>query len=266
MIIALGIVVAVFKNVKIGKEVSKDYANNKIIKDLSQQEKIEDFNYLYKVIEENYPFLQLNKRINNIDWEKNKELYMQRVKETDNDTDFYMVLQGILNDLNNPHTSMYKANAEEIKALLKKKDKVEKENHKNNWHERNTIKIIENKTFLERNNIDTNNLNNASDRSKDNDKQVSSENAAKENIIAKDIVENKVGYIRINSFDDSNIDKDEDVVNKYLEEVRDYKSLIIDIRGNRGGTDSYWKKVLFPRIINKTFSSTRYNFYRDGDI
>ncbi|MBK1813112.1 peptidase [Clostridium sp. YIM B02505] len=251
---------------KADKAVSKDYPANKVIKDLSQEEKIEDFNYLYKVIEENYPFLEVNKRVNNIDWEKNKELYIQRVKETENDTDFFMVLQGILNDLNNAHTSMYKVNAEEIKDLLKKKDEIDKEKHKYNWHERNTLDILQNKTFLERNNIDASNKNLDDNKSKDNGKQEARESTHGDNIIAKDIVENKVGYIRIKSFDDSSMEEDEKALNKYLEKVSDYKSLIIDIRGNRGGTDAYWKKVLFPRIINKPFSSTTYSFYRDGDI
>ena len=32
---------------------------------LTEEQKIEDFNYLYKTIEENYPFLETNKRLNN---------------------------------------------------------------------------------------------------------------------------------------------------------------------------------------------------------
>lgn len=35
---------------------------------LTEEQKIEDFNYLYKTIEENYPFLETNKRLNNVDW------------------------------------------------------------------------------------------------------------------------------------------------------------------------------------------------------
>ncbi|GFZ33852.1 peptidase [Clostridium zeae] len=244
--------------VKNQKDENKSNANKKIISNLTQEEKLEDFNYLYEVIEKNYPFLEVNKRVNNADWKANKDIYLQRVKDTENNTDFYMVLEGILRDLNNGHTSMYKANADKVKSLLKRKVELEKSDYKYNWQEKNTINIIQNKTFLERNNINL-----SEDEVKSKEKQVLNQG---NNIICKDIIENEFGYVRIKSFDDNYIQTDRDSIDKYLDKVKDFKGLIIDIRGNRGGTDLYWKKVLFPRIINKTYSSTKYLFYRDGDL
>lgn len=35
------------------------------------------------------------------------------------------------------------------------------------------------------------------------------------------------------------MDKDEKLIREYLQKVKDYQALVIDIRGNGGGTDSY---------------------------
>lgn len=52
---------------------------------LSHRKKIADFEYLYKTIEENYPFLEVNKRVNGVDWLANKERYLEWVEKTAGD-------------------------------------------------------------------------------------------------------------------------------------------------------------------------------------
>ncbi len=42
---------------------------------LSKKEKVEEVEYLYKTIEENYPFLEVNERLTGIDWLSHKEEY-----------------------------------------------------------------------------------------------------------------------------------------------------------------------------------------------
>lgn len=41
-------------------------------KDLSESQMIEDFNYLFDSILDNYPYLDVNKRVNGVDFEKIK--------------------------------------------------------------------------------------------------------------------------------------------------------------------------------------------------
>src|SRR5690554_1682467 len=45
---------------------------------LTMEEKIEDFEYLYNLFKENYPFFEVNKRLNGIDWLSNKEHYIEK--------------------------------------------------------------------------------------------------------------------------------------------------------------------------------------------
>lgn len=58
---------------------------------LTEKEKIDDFEYLYKTIIENYPFLDVNKRIHSVDWEANKDSYLAMVKDTKTDLEFFML-------------------------------------------------------------------------------------------------------------------------------------------------------------------------------
>lgn len=42
---------------------------------LTLEEKLEDFEYAYNLIKENYPFLEVNKRLHGVDWLANKTSY-----------------------------------------------------------------------------------------------------------------------------------------------------------------------------------------------
>lgn len=74
------------------------------VSQLTEKEKVEDFEYLYKTIEENYPFLEVNKRVNGVDWLGNKEEYLESIKSSNGDYQFIQTLDNILKDLNNDHT------------------------------------------------------------------------------------------------------------------------------------------------------------------
>ncbi|WP_332934564.1 hypothetical protein [Clostridioides difficile] len=73
---------------------------------LSEEEKVDDFNYVYNVVKTGYPYLGVNKRLNNIDWLANKDEYTKRIKNTENDEEFIEELSSILSDLNNKHTEV----------------------------------------------------------------------------------------------------------------------------------------------------------------
>ncbi len=49
---------------------------------MSIEEKLEDFEYMYTLLEENYPFFEVNKRLHNVDWLKNKKKYENIIKNT----------------------------------------------------------------------------------------------------------------------------------------------------------------------------------------
>lgn len=80
-----------------------------------------------------------------------------------------------------------------------------------------------------------------------------------------------MGYISIKSMLQTNEDgptfvKEVDEIRKYLDTVKNYKGLIIDIRGNGAGNSDYWFKYLIPLIVDKPYSITDYVFTKDSEF
>jgi len=69
------------------------------------------------------------------------------------------------------------------------------------------------------------------------------------------ILNGNIGYIQLPTFVGSYIDTINHVFNKYLPQLRNCKGLIIDIRGNRGGTDEAWNNIAFHLIANQQFQT-----------
>lgn len=71
----------------------------------------------------------------------------------------------------------------------------------------------------------------------------------------KIIEKNKIAYLKIKSMSSKTLISDHALILEYLKSIKDYPYLIIDIRGNGGGTDNYWKNnVVAPLIAQKTSS------------
>ena len=220
---------------------------------LTEEEKIEDFEYLYKVIEENYPFLEVNKRVSNIDWLEKKEDYLRLVKQTKSDRTYLATLNSILGGLNNGHTHMI-MNSKEFEWMRDGYSKV------GGWQNKFQLRALDNKKALSRYNIEE-------------DKEEASKENYREEILAvnnasvKDVVEGKVGYIYVpQMIAFYTMENDIKLLDEYLDKIKGYDSLIIDIRNNGGGDTGYWSSYLIPKIADKNYSSTTYTFWKDGDV
>lgn len=221
---------------------------------LAEEQKIEDFNYLYNTIEENYPFLETNKRLNNVDWLSKKEEYLQRVKNTKSDIEFLMTLNSILSELNNGHTHM-------ITNSSQFRDFREIYSMNKGWQKKVQLPVLNNKKALARYNIDKNEKIQVLNQEK-NEKTEGIRNAS-----TKDIVEGKIGYIYIpQMISYYNMGNDIELIDKYLNNIKEYQALIIDIRGNGGGDSYYWISYLVPKLIDKVYENTTYSFWKDGEI
>ena len=221
---------------------------------LAEEQKIEDFNYLYNTIEENYPFLETNKRLNNVDWLSKKEEYLQRVKNTKSDIEFLMTLNSILSELNNGHTHM-------ITNSSQFRDFREIYSMNKGWQKKVQLPVLNNKKALARYNIDKNEKVQVLNQEK-NEKTEGIRNAS-----TKDIVEGKIGYIYIpQMISYYNMGNDIELIDEYLNNIKEYQALIIDIRGNGGGDSYYWISYLVPKLIDKVYENTTYSFWKDGEI
>lgn len=226
------------KNEKVVSENSN--VNNK---QLTEKEKIDDFEYMYKILDENYPFFGVNKRLNGVDWLAKKDDYINRIKATPNDESFFNTLNVILSDLNNGHTGMInKNNYDYIKSVFEKHSE-----HDQAWLEQmNKPKTIERYSSMK----------------EKEDSKSSPEIIKSNNVKTIDLEQGKVAYLAIKSFNTFNIDEDMKIIKPYLEEIKNYKALIIDIRGNGGGDNTYWSENIVPMLIDKRLEEKHYLAYR----
>lgn len=88
--------------------------------------------------------------------------------------------------------------------------------------------------------------------------------SSSENITSLIIEEGKIAYLKIDSFMGT-YDVDRKRVIAFLNEVRGYDHLILDISQNSGGSDYYWRDLLVAQLANETLSSTNYALVRNSE-
>lgn len=208
---------------------------------LTKKEKVEDFQYMYDVIKESYPYLEVNKRVNGIDWLANREDYLEKIKNTKDDEEFISKINKILADLNNGHTHLINNS-----ALFELFDDSYGEL---GWYDFFDDEVVK-KRYESLAETGVNN------------KVFSSED-----LILKDVVEGKIGYIYLPQMTPrgDSIEDDMEIISKYIKTLENHEAIVIDIRGNSGGSDEYWTEVI-SRIIPKEYNTSGYILFRDSDI
>ncbi len=77
--------------------------------------------------------------------------------------------------------------------------------------------------------------------------------------------EKQAGYVRIGDFEDSHADDDNKVLMEFYRQIEDYKLLIIDVRGNQGGSYEPWMRNVIAPLAKTKLSSKMYLAFRSGD-
>lgn len=218
--------------------------NDVEFKELTKEEKIEDFEYMFKTIEEAYPFLEVNKRVNNVDWIANKEEYLDKIKNTKNDEEFIEAISEILSELNNGHTHLI--NSMELYEHFKSA------NNQTGWYD-----FLDDEKVVGRYNSMNGNI------------ESSKKPMVKKDIITKDVVSKEVGYIHLpqmygtyGEITEKDIESDMKKIDDYINTLKNYKALIIDIRGNSGGDDMYWRSIV-SKLISDDIESKGYLAFRN---
>ena len=224
---------------------------NEPLQPLTNEQKIQDFEFLYKTVVENYPFLEVNKRITGVDWVANKELYLERIQKAH----FETVLGAIIGDLNNDHTVLLD---EYWTGFFRNGYGESKE--KRYWSGM-YFDVLNHPKVIQRYNLEAYK---EQEMAKVNENhQQSSSNAG-----VKDIIEGKVASIHIPSLmiSATQFQEDQDLIKEYLNKIKEYQAIVIDIRGNGGGSTNYWMYFLLPQIISTDYEVVHYSFLKDGDI
>ncbi|NMA85958.1 MAG: hypothetical protein GX968_01390 [Tissierellia bacterium] len=208
--------------------------------------KLKDFDYLYDVLEENYPFFEVNKRQNGVDWLENKRKYKRLIRNTKNDAEFYVAMEKILGDLHNSHVDIL--SGDEFKRIYKSLyiDFSQNEDAKHlAWYD-----AFSNPFVMYRYEFDG---------------DLSDVQLYREPVLeTKTLVEDELAYMKITEMAGKDLaEKDFNRIKNFLENVSEYEKLIIDIRGNSGGWDGYWQSIV-NLVTKEPLEVKYYSFFKNG--
>lgn len=225
---------------------------------LNRKDYIEDFNFAYDVLKNHYPFFEVNKKLYGVDWLNNKEKYEAYIAESKNDADFFSRMNEVLSELNNLHTQL-------VPSYMGLEYYISYySNPKCTWRH-DIAKIYEKDDVRRRYNINNEAIENVINQYIKSDDEVNK--TYSKNLMTENIIKDKLAYIRISSLIGMEyINQDRDIVINYLNEIKDYPYLIIDIRGNGGGDSRYWAYFLLPNIIDKKYETKNYLLIKSGEL
>ncbi|MDO5717970.1 MAG: S41 family peptidase [Tissierellia bacterium] len=242
IIVFLAIIILLFTGVRslLGRNEKKTVNKTEEINDvkeeenqsLTQSQKLNDFEKVSSLIKESHPYFDQNIISKQVDWDGISETYKQKVLKTANDSEFIDLLSEYVNQLNDEDTHIL--NNEFYNYL---NEKYQEEN-KTPW-----LKVLN------------------SDKSKKTYKLLSSdiidnlleENAdtmTGSNLKLEKPVNGNLAYIKIKSFKDKYKEGDGKIIRDFLNEIKDYNYLVIDISGIKEGENSYWIDNLVSPITN----------------
>ncbi|OMD41522.1 hypothetical protein BSK52_10785 [Paenibacillus odorifer] len=227
---------------------------------LTVEQRLEDFDYMWKIIEENYPFLEVNKRLYGEDWLANKEEYRNKVAAVKTDDEFFRRMRFVLSGLNNGHTNFL--SKEEYPWFLESyiRAGLGSEPWVNVFQQSNVLVRYNQKPLTEQQQSPKESNNNV------NSGETGSKTGMTSGNVKKVIIEpDQIAYLGTRSFAGNLMEMDSSEIRDFLIEVKDYKTLILDIRGNGGGNSSYWRNNMVPLLINKPITYNTYSLYRGGD-
>jgi len=67
------------------------------------------------------------------------------------------------------------------------------------------------------------------------------------------IIHGNIGYIQLTSFARQYLDTINSIFSRNIQQLKKCKGLIIDLRGNRGGTDQAWENIAYHLLSNSKF-------------
>ena len=241
---------------------------------LGTEHKIQDFEFLYKTLDENYPYFDVAKRQTNTDWLSKKKMYLEQIQNTPNDSVYLMTMMSIINELRCPHLYMpigtslmldvYKRATEEKPKYAKWTEVLEKSKEQSyHWQ-----KIWEDYT---RHSIQTSPKRGLSELTKWEDYtrhsiQTSQVQTQVINYSESLLIEDKIAIMQIKSFFYDNLANDSARIISFLEKIKNYEYLIIDIQDNGGGSSNYWKKYIVGKMSDTSISFPRHQVAKNGSL
>ena len=231
---------------------------------LTLERQLEDFDYLVRILSENYPYLAMHARTEGLNWEAAVADARAKIAAGVSGTDAIQICTELLDRLNR-HTYFIPSSSYlyflevfnqsfMIRFISCKPwaDVLESPRALGNYgkvNRRIRERIGNPFTFLQ-------------DISRWNftgKKTVAQSPTVKTSVIEQ----GRIAYLYFPTF--TNFDADRQPTLEFLTSVKDYEWIIIDIRGNSGGSTWYVSSLIVPALISKNLEHTAYALVRPGN-
>jgi hypothetical protein len=229
------------------------------VNQLTIEQKKNDFLFIYEMLKENYPYFGLRKRMNNIDWLANKNIYLKQIESTPNDSVFILTFKkNIVNDLHDGHVN-FNCTRYGHEGFSKAYEKASAENtHYKTWvdvFQSADTQIDYWATILK--------------KSEQSQKQTTSDQSKSKpfpNYSDTITANGAIAIMTIGSFNSHKIEDDKEKINLFINKITNCDYLIIDIQQNSGGSTEYWKENIVERLVQDTVFFIQYPILKEGAV
>ncbi|NLM05714.1 MAG: hypothetical protein GX219_02170 [Tissierellia bacterium] len=233
---------------------------NKAKENAQKELYMKDFNIAMNTLKAAYPYFEVNKDLNEIDFFANRLDFQLFIESTPTIEDYRHNMDAVLSYLNNWNTYMVPYD-QPAYFYLKYKDFPADD------FRSDIAKIYEDPNIRKRFGLTDEKIETA------NNIILGKESFSDLDVNAKchDAVEGKLAYIFLPRMLDMEperklLTEDMEKITTYLEAVKDYPALAIDIRGSSGGDVGYVEEFLLPILIDKEYSLDEYSFIKDSPL
>lgn len=248
------------------------YQNRKsqTILNLTAEQKLSDFDTLCEILDISYPFWGEVEQAG-IDREIVYNTYRTNIENTDTDIEFFKEIGYFLNEFDGfGHLSaldgymygIYMDTISESNRVLSAKEKQGIEPLRKvleNPVSQNTYHLLDQSHSGFRSIIGLKEEYESADTE-------NTEHTAKTSELVTSIYDERTAYIKIDSFELTNYQKDKEILESFFEEITDIPNLIIDLRDNSGGSDLYWRDLIVKPNAKGNMTSERYFLFNKSEI
>lgn len=238
------------------------------ILNLTTGQKLSDYDTLCAILDESYPFWEDIKRVG-IDKEAIYRAYRTDIANTDTDIEFFKYIGYFLNEFDGcGHLSVLDGYMYGIyRDTLSGGNKILSSQEKQNIVP--LRQVLENPVSLNTySRLDQSHGGFRSTIGLKKEYAVRAiENKKYESQIISSVYDDrKAAYIKIDSFELTNYQEDKAALEAFFSKIEDVPNLIIDLRGNRGGSDLYWKNLIVMPNAKDNLISERYFLFNQNEI
>lgn len=217
---------------------------------LTQAEMLADWDYLLEIMHDNYPYFEVLERMWGYSWLDRSNIYRTRIGNSESDTHFISNLSYILSELKQGHTGVVDPSF--YKLLLDTYSEAADEYNMHRWVEILQSPLVQERySWWNRRTLSwpgRNTINNMP-------------SGLQCSILEPD----RVAYIRLQHILYNYIEEDGKRIAEFLSQTSSFPFLIIDIRGNPGGSDLYWQENIVAPLIKEPIEYVAYSAITGGE-